>query len=49
MLKLPVLSSMVPVKVVTCGDHAAVKFTHRDLGTLNIRPLLDFSAEGDGR
>ena len=34
---------------VTCGDHATVKFTHRNLGTLNVRPLLDFSADGDGR
>ena len=34
---------------VTGRDHAAVKFSYRDLGTLNIRPFLDFSAEGDGR
>ena len=48
MLKLPVLSSMEPVKVLPVGGHATVKFTHRDLGTLNIRPLLDFSADSDG-
>ena len=34
---------------VTSGGHAAVKFTHCNLGTLNIRPFLDFSAEGYGR